>query len=548
MKKLLLIMLAITFGFAGMSQKEMPTVWSKDMGIKFTYSGTGLEVNDYSYVADAKQMAVFSNKDGSIYWKKTFKEIAPNIKKIDELVPFWKSNIIFLFDRKAGKDQIACIDLTNGKLLWTTDKYQKVTADMIVYIPEDNGFAISLKKELVYIKAQTGEEVWSTTKFMGVVGKYFYDESDNTLTMVNFIPSGIVAFFTGFKNQIARINMKTGEVLWENNYIGRADRKIITRDFVYDLERDGDKVILRLAGMQVYDYNTGASLWSAAFDYTPEGVVKPPKDVTKWGIYGAVADPVVDGDDIYVLDMQDKKHQYIKKYDYHTGKLLWTSKEIKGGARAIPGMTVSDGVVAIQIGGLVELQYTQKIVTQYYTVYYNVVTYKNVKPNGIQAFDANTGEFLWNSERFKKGITNGIVVGGNTIVCSGKSLYSIDLKTGKDNYEVPVSKGGVGLAQMILPYGDDIIVVIGEKGLSTFKASDGSFIRNSIYKKSAMAGQIGDIVLMKTSKDDVAAFDLSTMTYTMYNAKKGAISKLEREDAKYVYVYEKKKVTKLSTH
>jgi len=340
--------------------------------------------------------------------------------------------------------------------------------------------------------------------------------------------------------------MKNGEIIWENTYRGRADRKVVSRDFVYDLEVDNDKVILRLAGIQVYDYNTGASLWSAAFDYTPGNVIKPPKGVTKWGIYGAVADPVVDGDDIYVLDMVDKKHQYIKKYDYHTGKLLWTSKEIKGGAKAVPGMTVSDGVVAIQIGGLVEVQYVQSVQTQYYTAYYRVVTYKNVKPNGIQAFNANDGSFIWDSERFKKGITNGIVVDGNNIVCSGKSLYSINLKTGNDNYEVPVSKGGVGLAQMILPY-DDQIVVIGEKGLSTFKASDGSFIKNSIYKKSVMSGKIDDIVLMKTPKDDVAVFDLSTMTYTMYNARKGAETWLEREDAKYVYVYEKKKVTKLAT-
>ena len=148
MKKLLIVAIAVTLSYAGFTQGDMPVIWQKDMGIKFIYSGTGLEVNDYSYVASEKEMVVFSNKDGSIYWKKTFKEIAPNLKKIDELVPFWKSNVVFLFDRKAGKDQIACIDLTNGELLWTTDKYQKVTADMIVYIEEDHGFAISLKKEL----------------------------------------------------------------------------------------------------------------------------------------------------------------------------------------------------------------------------------------------------------------------------------------------------------------------------------------------------------------------------------------------------------------
>ena len=546
MKKLLIVAIAVTLSYAGFTQGDMPVVWQKDMGIKFIYSGTGLEVNDYSYVASEKEMVVFSNKDGSIYWKKTFKEIAPNLKKIDELVPFWKSNIIFLFDRKAGKDQIACIDLTDGKLLWTTDKYQKVTADMIVYIEEDHGFAISLKKELVYIKAHTGEEIWSTTKFLGVVGKYVYNKDDQTMVMVNFIPSGIVAFFTGFKNQIVRINMKNGEVVWENSYIGRADRKVITRDFVYNLEVDDDKVVLRLAGIQVYDYNTGANIWSAAFDYTPD-VVKAPKGVVKWGVYGTVAEPVVVGDDMYVLDISNKKSQYVKKYDYHTGKLLWTSKEIKGGAKAIPGMVVVDDVVALQIGGQVEIQYRQKIVTQYYTIYYNVVKYSNVKPNGIQAFNTSDGSLRWESEKFKKGITNGIAVGGNHIVCSGKSLYSINIATGADNYEVPVSKGGVGLAQLIMPYGDNTIIVIGEKGLSTFNAPDGSYIKNSIYKKSFLSGNIGDILLMKTDKDDVAAYKLSDLSYKQYNARKGAQTWLEREDGRYLYVYEKKSVTKLST-
>jgi outer membrane protein assembly factor BamB len=299
-----------------------------------------------------------------------------------------------------------------------------------------------------------------------------------------------------------------------------------------------------LAGIQVYDYNTGANLWSAAFDYTP-AVLKAPKDAVRWGIYGAVADPVVVGDDIYVLDMADKKNQYIKKYDYHTGKLLWTSKEIKG-AKAIPGMTVVDDVVALQIGGLVEVQSRHKIVTQYYTAYYSMIRYKNVTPNGIQAFNTSDGSLRWESEKFKKGITNGIAVGGNHIVCSGKSLYSIDIKTGADNYEVPVSKGGVGLAQMIMPYEEDKILVIGEKGLSTFNAADGGFIKNSIYKKSELSGRIGDILLMQAD-DNYAAYDLNDLSFKEYKARKGAEIWLERKEAKYLYVYEKKAVTKLKT-
>ena len=52
---------------------------------------------------------------------------------------------------------------------------------------------------------------------------------------------------------------------------------------------------------------------------------------------------------------------------------------------------------------------------------------------------------------------------------------------------------------------------------------------------------------MKTDKDDVAAYKLSDLSYKQYNARKGAQTWLESEDGRYLYVYEKKSVTKLST-
>ncbi|RLD89224.1 MAG: hypothetical protein DRJ02_02090, partial [Bacteroidetes bacterium] len=76
---------------------------------------------------------------------------------------------------------------------------------------------------------------------------------------------------------------------------------------------------------------------------------------------------------------------------------------------------------------------------------------------------------------------------------------------------------------------------------------DGAFIKNSIYKKSVPAGRIKNIILMKTDKDDVAAYNLDDLSYKQYNARKGATTWLEREDGKYVYVYEKSSVTKLRT-
>jgi len=545
MRKLILTAaIAFIYLFAS-AQEDMELVWETKLGHKIVHNGTGTKERGHSFAASEKDISVFSNADGKVLWTKAFKEVAPKLRKVDELIPFWESNTIFLFDRKMGKDQIACIDISTGELLWNTEKYQKVTEDIIIYIPEEDAFAVSLPKELVFIKARTGEEIWSTSKFLGVVGKYVYNKDDRTIVTVNFEPRGLVAFFTGFKNQIAKINLKNGDVIWESTYIGRAERKVWTKEFVYELEVEDDKVFLRLNGVQVYDLNTGAKLWSAAFDFTADGIVKAPKGTRKMGVYRAIADPVIDGDDIYVLDMSGKKDQYVKKYDVHTGKLLWTSAEIKD-AKAIPGLNVVGDKVALQIGGRVEVQYYRVYKSGDVTYYEWAKLFPEVKPFGVQALNTKDGTLAWESEKFKKGITNGISFKDYYIVCSGKALYSLNVATGQDLYEVPVSKGGVGQAAMILPFKEDIIVVVGEKGISTFKASSGDLINKGSYKSSLVQDRIDDLVVMKTAKADIACFDLNTCKYTEFKAKTGATTTLTL-DAMYVFVYENKVVTKVKT-
>ena len=546
MRKSCILLFAVLFYSIGFAQDDMPLVWETKLDHKIDHNETGLEERGYSYAASDKEMTFFNNNDGSIIWTKSFKEIAPSLRKVDELIPFWESNTVFLFDKKLGKDQIACVDMETGKPLWSTEKYQNVTEDVVLYIPEEDAFAISLKKELVFIKTKTGEEVWSTEKFKGVVGQYVYNADDRTMVMVNFVPGGLAAFFTGFKNQIARINVQNGEIIWENSYIGRADRKVWTKEFVYDLSLIDDKVFLRLAGMQVYDYNTGASLWSAAFDFTPEGVAPQPSGkVLRFGVYGAVADPVIVDQDIYVLDMTNKKSQYVKKYDLNSGKLLWTSAEIEK-ARVIPGMSVVGDKVILQIGGRVETQYYRTYKSGDYTVSEWGRAFPEVKPFGVRAFNTSDGSKAWESEKFKKGITNAISYGENHVVCSGKALYSIKVSNGDQNYEVPVSKGGVGQAAMIMKYKDNVIVVIGDKGVSTFNTDNGDLICSGKYKSSRFEDRVDDILVMKTDKADIAAYDLNSCSYKEFKAKKGASTTLTK-DGKYVFVYEKKVVSKVKT-
>ena len=546
--KFFLMAALLTSAMFTRAQDDMPVVWESKMDHKIQYNGTGTEDRGYSYAASDKEITVFENATGKVKWTKKFKDVAPKLGKIDELIPFWESNIIFLFDRKMGKDQIACIDIESGSFLWSTDKYQDVSEDNVVYIPEEQSFAISLKKELVFIKAKTGEERWSTVKFKGVVGAYVYT-TDGYLITVNFVPSSLGALFTGFKNQIAKINVKNGDIVWENTYIGRAERKVISGEFLYDLYVDGDKVVLRMNGYQVYDLKTGASIWSAAFDYTPDGIASRPAGAKRFGIYGGVADPLRVGDDLYILDMSNRRSQYIKKYDVNSGKLLWTSAEIKD-ARAIPNMYVIGDKILLQIGGTVEAQaYIYKrtsnpdgsvTITEEWKIWF-----PNVKPNGVQAFSTSNGQLVWDSERFRKGITNMIEAGDRVIVSSGKALYSMDVNTGKEYYEVPVAKGGVGNAELIFPY-KDMVTVIGEKGVSTFKMNNGDLVGSGKYKTSALEDRFDNIVIMKTTGADIAAFNLDSNNYLEFKARKGASTTLTT-DGKFVYVYENKTVTKVKT-
>ncbi len=539
--------LVIFLGGRLFAQEEMNVVWETKLDHKIENTGLS-DPKDMLMASNDKEISFVKNRDGSIIWTKRFKDITPGLGKIDEQIPMWESNVMFLFDRKMGKDKIACVDIPTGNFLWMTDKYQDVTEDNVVYIPEMDAFAVSTKAALTMIKARTGEEIWTTTKFKGVVGAYTVG-SDNHIVMLNFKPDLLSSLFAGFKNQIVKINMANGDVVWDQTYIGLAEKKVITRESTAKLRLVAGKVFLHLNGIQVYDYNTGAQQWSAAFD-ADLNVVGKPAGAKRFGCYGVVAEPVVVGNDVYVIDMKDKKKQFIKKYDLNSGKLLWTSPEIES-AKALPGLYFADGTLILQIGGMIECQaYIQQrtrnadgsyTITERWMVYY-----RNVKPNGVQAFNASNGEKLWESERFKKGITNGFPIDNNRfIVCSGKALYSLDIKSGKENTEIALGDDDIGLAQKIIDYNDRVIVV-GEKGIAGHNKIDGKLINSGRWKSGDFAGLYGNTLLFQRENDDFAAYNVETSKYLTYNARKNSVSKLSL-DGRFVYVWEKNSVAKLST-
>lgn len=553
-----LFFLALMMGsFLATAQEEMKETYVREIDHSFNYTAKS-DPRGFCYASSPKEITVLDPKTGDIKWNKKYDDISKELGKVDEIIPLWDADAIFVFERKMGKDKMACVDVHSGKLLWLSSKYQNVEEENIIYIRELDAFGVTTKENLTLVKARTGEEIWKTEKFKGIVGHYIYMQ-EGFLVMINMKPTAIGSLFAGLKNQIVKINIKNGDVVWDQTYRGVVEKKILTRERIVNLDYDEGKVFLYMNGIQVFDYQTGKPLWAAVYDQTPSDVVKnkKPAGAYKFGAYGVVAKPVVVGEYIYVLDLVNKKNQYLKKYQLKTGKLVWTSPEIKD-ARAIPGLYVSGDKVILQVGGQVEIQYESKVVTPDGITYERGIEMENVKPNNVQCFNANTGEQIWESEKMKKGLTNLFPQGNNIIICSGKALYSMDIATGKENYEMPLKEDNIGLADLILPY-KDRVVIIGEKGVSTRTMADGKLAASSKYRRATPIAYNGKVIFgestmcLGTAKADFAVYDLETCKYKTFDARKGATAYLQ-DEGEALYVFEsgnmlrKSKFTRLDTH
>lgn len=556
MKKTLLLLIILFSCLWVQAQEEMKEDFVKEFD--HTFDLTQKVGDEYCYASSAKEISVFELPSGKLKWNKKYSELSKELSKVDDIISMDGSNAIFVFDRKMGKDKMACIDAHTGELLWISAKFQNVEGvDNIFYLEEMEAFAIATKTSLTMIKARTGEELWSTTKFKGVVGDADF-APDGSLILINMKPTLLSSIFSGLKNQIVRINVKNGDVMWEQTYRGVVEKKILTREKIVDISVQEGKVFLYMNGIQVFDLNDGKPLWSAVYDMTPSDVVKnkKPAFAQSFGAYGVVAKPVVLGEYIYVLDMENKRNQFLKKIELKTGKVVWRSAEIKD-ARAIPAIYVVGDRVVLQVGGQVELQYVTRKREGDTWVTERVIEFENVKPMNVQCFNAISGEQIWESDKMKKGLTNLFPSGNNVIVCSGKALYSMDINSGKENFEIELKEDNIGLADIILDYNEQVVIV-GEKGVSVRNKADAKLTNSSKFKKSnplSYNGKYiyGDRMALYTTGSDFAVYDLKSVKYKRFDARKGATAYIS-SDGTYLYVFEsgslirKSKFTRLSVN
>ncbi|WP_164849905.1 outer membrane protein assembly factor BamB family protein [Mucilaginibacter limnophilus] len=473
-------------GGAGKKTGSFQTVWEAKFVNKASRLAVSNETGSLILGTDDNSATVL-DADGKPVWNGDYKKLTTNNTNTSEFQYIIRSKsggYLFLFDsRKFSTDRLAVLDLATGKELWNSEEYQNLlnkeqeAADIetVRYIDELDAFLIAQKGGLTMVKASDGKKVWHTDTFKGSVGKYIYNKASNQILMVNYKPTALAALFSGFKNQLVKINALNGQILWNTEFRGTIEKKLITREPVIDLTLVGDKLFLWLDGLQAYDVNNGKKLWDVAYENDMSKSSSGLSGRGRKGIYGTLADPIYTDDAVYFPVLgSGNKSKYVEKHDLNSGKLLWISEKITG-AFSMPHLYMTGGKIMVQIGGKVQVQEitTRRTADGSETDYKIYTDYVNQK-NSLLALDANSGQTAWRSEKFDKRITDMIIHENKTVFAGdGDEFYAYDIASGKQLFDVKHDDAKVGKATDVVDFGDNV-VVISEKGLASYKKADGS--------------------------------------------------------------------------
>ena len=559
------------------------TVWESE----FENKATRLALCDGSgqtIIGTDDNSASVLDADGKAVWNGDYKKLTTNKTNNSEYqYTVWKTDkggYLFLFDsRSMGTDRVACLDIATGKELWNSEAYQNLLPkgnktmegsddgelDTVKYISELDAFLVSQKESIILVKANTGEKIWETNRFKGGVGKYIYNKAKNEIVMVNFKPTALGALFTGFKNQLVRINASNGEVLWDATFTGTVEKELVTRRAIIDLWVKGDKIYVYLDGLMVYDYKSGQKLWEAIYENDMAGGKSMFSNTKEKKYYRTLADPLFTDKAVYIVMLGTRdKTKYIEKHDLESGKLIWASEKVAG-AFCVPNIYKAGDKVVVQIGGKVQVQeYRRETVSDGFggstkrNVPYIYWDFKAQK-NGVAGLDDTTGKTAWRSEKFDKRITDIILENDKTVfVGDGDQFYSYDIASGKQLFDVKHGDAGVGKAMDVIDFGANV-VVLSEKGLASYSKIDGK----RAYASDKIKGvdyfyTIGDNYFLRdqrNSKNVIYGIDMTNgeTKGSVQSKGKGGSPKYGdgidiTDDGEYIFAFKGKKVEKIKVN
>ena len=541
MSKFYLIFFVALFYSAAFGQQKMPLIWESRIEHDIIYTGTGSEERGISFVASQEEITVLNNGSGNIIWNKKISGLISGLTEIDDLICYWEADALILIAHNNKTYQLVCIDILKGALLWQLDGLKKITESNLVYLRDVNAFAYSQPDGLILIERYSGTGIMHLKDFQGIIGTYYYDPDYGAIVFVNMEPDGFNAQSKDFKNQIIKINWPDGEVLWENTFKGKASLELMTKEPVFELHFSKGKVVLWLDGIYVYDYKNGTKEWSSSYSCSTYKMCKKPNGVKKFGIYNHVSSAIVNDKNIYAFSNNSEGNTTLINYDLESGNEKWLAPLDE--SRALPYLEVLQDEIIIQRGGAIETQAYFVEKSGDYFVYKWKRDHPLIKPAGITAISTSNGSKVWEYNADDDYLTNVVPCGNYLFVGTRDEILSIDKSNGNINLLIDNRAANIGEIRFVYKHNENIIIAIGEKGISAYNSNSGYQLYASGYKDLNFDECIGGFVIMRSLKDEMAVFDMESGHYKYYKLKSGGISTLSK-NGKYLYVYGKKSVQK----
>jgi hypothetical protein len=523
MKRLLIAAMFISTSLMAQDD-ELPVVWESEFENKAKVLSICNGDGSLLIGSDPNE-ATGMDGSGKVTWSGKYKTINGDggAGESEYQYVYWGPDLLFLFDKKAGKDRVSVVDVKTGKGLWNSNEYSGLGEDNIDYIAEMDAFMFCMKSANVLVDARTGRKIWETSIFKGSVGKYIYFPSSKEMLMINYKPTWLSALFSGFKNQLVRINATNGNVIWDVEYRGIVEKEVLTRKPIVDIDVKGDKIFLQLDGLQVFDFQNGKEIWSAVYE-SDQGVRtnfwnRGPHGgkVLKGGVYGAISKPLYTEDAVYIVLGSDKlKTKFVQKHDLNSGKILWTSEKITS-AMALPAIHLQGDRLVVQVGGIVNKQTIERVINRTQTGTETITYYNNeydfMGSFGVLALNTADGKQVWRSEKFDKRISNLVFGEGMVFAGSGDEFYGFDVKTGEMKINVDHSKGKVGKTMWAFDNGDNVALVC-DNGMAAYSKKDGAKVYNTDkFRGVTNYHHLGNNFFLRREKESsntIAAVDLKT--------------------------------------
>lgn len=454
--------------------------------------------------------AVMDGKSGKVLWRNDFNTMLGS-KKCDLQYVMDEAGVLFLY---STKDVLHVLDINTGQELWKSDSFKNINLNSVIYLPELKSFVIVTKDALHLIEAQTGKKLWRTEKFRGAVAHNYFDKSRNELILLNYKTSwGALA--SGYKNQIMSIDVRTGNVNWEQEYFGVIHINKKTNKPVFDMMVKDDHVYLMIQGLQVLDRNSGLELWKADYDLFDTKVLLGMPDHAYF--YKGIAYPLIEKDAVYLVYNKPAGGKVlIQKLDKRSGNLLWEHK-VDGRNNPVPTLKLVDGKLIAQLGGRINVVSPVKVGTSY--LYES--KYKWDGKFGIIALDEKTGQVAWEFKKLDDRITNVEVIDDKVFFADSKLLRSVHVASGNMVSSVPVKTLKCGNPFEILVR-DNKVICVGDNGLAGVNSVDMKPLFNVVHSKAGdHSNATGNTYLLKNDKMISFVDLLSGKVLGMYKYEKG---------------------------